>query len=257
MKSRFEVAMDAARKASEFLLSHEAMARSVKEKAENDYVTEADKATEELIISTIREHFPQDSILGEESGEISGSPNRWIIDPIDGTVDFMNSFPCYTVSIAYQENGETRFGIVAVPRQGEYFWAEKGKGAYLNGERIRVRSGLALRKSIAIMGPPHRHPELLSSYFEKMYSLYSLFSDQRSLGSAAISLSYVASGRVAAYYETMLEEYDVAAGVLLVREAGGVVDIRMDGHHVKSIIAGSKESVEGIYGKIGHQTCLV
>ncbi len=253
---RFSLALSLAEAASVYLLEHASLSRTSSSKGENDYVTEADKNVERMIISGIREQFPEDDVFGEESGESGKSENRWIIDPIDGTVDFMNSFPCYTISIAYEEKGCLKFGIVKCPPLGETFYAKSGEGAYLNGKRIKVQSGIPLRKSLAIMVPPHRHPELLRSYFEKMYDLYSVFTDQRSLGSAAISLCFVASGRVALYYETMLEEYDVAAGILIAREAGAIVDVTRSGHHIKSIVCGTEEAVKGLYGKIGNKTDL-
>ena len=141
---RFAEAERIARKASGFLLSHEDLRSEIAEKAENDYVTSADSECERLIISEIRRSFPDDGVYGEESGSSGSSGPRWIIDPIDGTVDFMASFPDYTVSIAFQDEDGIAFGVVAVPRQGEIFTAMRGEGAYLNGKRIRTDEKLPL-----------------------------------------------------------------------------------------------------------------
>ena len=139
----------------------------------------------------------------------------------------MNHFPFYTVSIAYEENGETVFGIVSVPEQGEIFYAKKGEGAYLNSEKIAV-STLESHKALAILVPPHRHHEELDGYLTSMRRLYEIYSDVRSIGSAALSLCYLASGRVSCYYERLLHIYDVAAGLLIAKEAGA--EIALDCH---------------------------
>ena len=222
---RFAEAERIARKASGFLLSHEDLRSEIAEKAENDYVTSADRECEGLIISEIRRSFPDDGVYGEESGGSSGSGPRWIIDPIDGTVDFMASFPDYTVSIAFEDEDGIAFGIVAVPRQGEIFTAMRGEGAYLNGKRIHTDETIPLGESLAILVPPHRYHSYLHDYMVKMEKFYSFVSDMRSLGSAAISLCYVASGRCSVYYELGLHIYDIAAGMLILSEAGGRISL--------------------------------
>ncbi len=227
LKDRFAIAWKAAELASSFLLSHESLRKEISEKAENDYVTKADKECERIIISAIQESFPEDSIYGEESGETEGKgKGRWIIDPIDGTVDFMASFPAYTVSIAFEDDEGIAFGIVAVPRQGETFSAFRGEGAFLNGERIRTDETTPLGETLAILVPPHRFHAALHGYIEKMERFYYSFTDMRSIGSAALSLCYVAAGRCTAYYELRLHLYDVAAGLLILREAGGKYSIQ-------------------------------
>lgn len=224
LKRRFEAAGLIAEKAASYLLSHENLRTEITSKAENDYVTSADKECERLIISSILEAFPSDDVLGEESGDRDDKAKaRWIIDPIDGTVDFMASFPDYTISIAFQDEEGIAFGIVTVPRQKETFSAFRGEGAFLNGKRIHTDETMPLGKSLAILVPPHRHHELLHQYIEKMERFYYVISDMRSLGSAAISLCYVASGRCSMYYEIGLHIYDIAAGLIILREAGGKV----------------------------------
>ena len=225
LHGRFQLAKDIAQEASAFLLSHESMRLSTRTKAENDYVTEADGTVERMIREAISKAFPSDSVYGEEFGGETGSRRRWIIDPIDGTVNFMASFPDYTVSLAFQDEDGIAFGVVAVPRQGEIFTAMRGEGAYLNGKRIRTDEKLPLGESLAILVPPHRYHMYLHDYMMKMEKFYSFFSDMRSLGSAAISLCYVAAGRCSAYYELGLHIYDIAAGMLILSEAGGRISL--------------------------------
>lgn len=222
LSARFALAKDIAREAGRFLLTHEDMRSEIYVKGDNDYVTSADKAAENLIRGRIRESYPEDAILGEENGG-ARSGVRWIIDPIDGTVDFMTSFPDYTVSIGFEDREGLAFGVVLCPRQDELFAALRGCGAYLNGKRIHTDETLPLNESLALLVPPHRHKQFLHAYMEVMERFYYLVSDVRSIGTAALSLCYVASGRCAAYYERALHIYDVAAGVVILREAGGKV----------------------------------
>ncbi len=239
---RFKFALHLAKEVSSMLLSEVRNAHLITAKAVNDYVTESDRKVEEFIRSRISSSFPEDEMLGEEYGITGSSSSIWIIDPIDGTVDFMNHFPCYTVSIAYMEDGEIIFGVVAVPEHGEIFSAEKGKGAFLNGKRIEA-STISQGKALAIMVPPHRFHSELDAYLGRMRKLYEIYSDMRSLGSAAISLCYLASGRVSCYYEKFLHIYDVAAGILIAREAGCIVDAAEDGSFVHILAA-----TEALYG---------
>ena len=225
LQIRFEAAKKIAEEASSFLLSHENLRSEISSKAENDYVTSADKECERLIISSILDRFPDDGIYGEETGAHGSAEARWIIDPIDGTVDFMASFPNYTISIAFQDAEGIAFGIVAVPRQNEVFSALRGKGAFLNGSRIVTDEHTPLGETLAILVPPHRHHELLHGYIEKMERFYYFVSDMRSIGSAALSLCYVACGRCSVYYELGLHIYDIAAGLVILREAGGRISL--------------------------------
>ena len=245
LKARFSLALDLAKEAGDFLLSHENLRSEISLKGENDFVTSADKASERLIIGRIKECFPEDAVLGEESGGARQGV-RWIIDPIDGTVDFMTSFPAYTVSIGFEDEEGLAFGVIICPRQGEIFSALRGEGAYLNGKRIHTSEDLPLPESIAILVPPHRHKEHLHSYLETEEKLYYVLSDVRALGSAALSLCYVASGRCALYYERALHIYDVAAGVVIVREAGGKVTFLTDDEDNLDLAA----SVSGSHEKL-------
>lgn len=223
IKSRLDKALSVAEHASEFLLEHESLRTSITSKAVNDYVTAADKKCEELIERELSSAFPEDSFYGEEGGEKGDSKNCWIIDPIDGTVNFMSDFPDYTISIAFRDEKGVQLGVVAVPRQKEVFYAMKGYGAFLNGERIHTAETVDINKTLALLVPPHRIHKYLDSYMAKMRRFYDSISDVRSIGSAALSLCYVAAGRCSMYYEMGLHTYDMAAGALIVEEAGGSV----------------------------------
>lgn len=240
LHARFFEARNAVQQASDFLLSHENLRTAITAKAENDYVTSADRECERLLISSLSRAFPDDSFLGEESGVKGEGRCRWIIDPIDGTVDFMASFPDYTISVAFEDENGIAFGIVMVPRQAEEFTAFRGEGAYLNGMRIHTDETSPLGKTLAILVPPHRHHKYLHGYMERMERFYSVISDMRSLGSAAISLCYVAAGRVSMYYEIGLHIYDCAAGIIIVREAGGAVTLLTEDEDWIEIAASSR-----------------
>lgn len=239
LHDRFQLAKDIAQEASAFLLSHESMRLSTRTKAENDYVTEADGTVERMIRESISRAFSSDSIYGEEFGGETESRSRWIIDPIDGTVNFMASFPDYTVSIAYEDEEGLAFGVVAVPRQHEVFSAFRGEGAFLNGSPIHTDESEDTSRTLALLVPPHRHHEMLDGYIVRMRRFYEIISDVRSIGSAALSLCYVACGRASMYYETALHIYDCAAGIVIVREAGGMVTLLSDDEDWMDIAASS------------------
>lgn len=249
--NRFEEAKQIAKRGAEFLLSHESMRTEITAKAENDFVTSADKECERLIISSILSLFPSDGVYGEESGKRgSDSDGRWIIDPIDGTVDFMASFPNYTISIAFEDEEGLCFGVVMVPRQNELFSAFRGEGAFLNGKRIFTDEKTETGKTLAILVPPHRHHELLHGYIERMEKFYYLVSDMRSLGSAAISLCYVACGRCSMYYELGLHIYDMAAGLVILKEAGGRYYLDRQSEDWIDIAASSAVSFDKMMGVV-------
>lgn len=193
----------------------------ITDKAENDFVTEDDRRTEAFIRGRINEAWPEDGVLGEEYGEAEGHDGYlWIVDPIDGTVNYMNGFPAFTVSIGLSKGGELVAGAVYCVSRDELFTAEKGKGAFLNGKPIRAMEGLPLSKTLALVVPPHRFHPHLDEFWEREKQIYSLVSDTRSIGSAALSLCYVASGRCSLYYEWFLHIYDIAAGLVIASEAG-------------------------------------
>lgn len=225
-EERFDLLLSVIRNASELALELEKKGVKDFSKATNDYVTEADRAVEKLIRQTVLSSFPNDSFLGEESGGSEGeSIWRWIVDPIDGTVNFMNHFPCYTVSIALERSGTIVAGAVCNPSSGELYHAFLGEGAWLNGKRIRSTVA-ALEKSLAIVVPPHRRHSALDAFWNVEKRIYSAVSDTRSIGSAALSLCQVACGRASLYYEWHLHNYDVASGLLIALEAGCTISVK-------------------------------
>lgn len=190
----------------------------------NDLVTEADKNAETAIFSVIRENFPQHFILSEESGELVTDSNvKWIIDPLDGTVNFAHGIPICCVSIGVEQDGEMILGAVYNPFLNEFFFAEKGQGAYLNDKRIHVSSKAEMNKACMVTGFPYTWGEYTHSPIEVFEYFVKQGQPVRRLGSAAIDLCWVATGRFDGYYEHSLNAWDAAAGFLMVEEAGGKV----------------------------------
>lgn len=219
-----QVAISAANRAGAFVLAAGNQGHhTIQRKQDNDFVTETDRLSEDLIIAIIREHFPSDAIFGEETGSQGSLANgRWIIDPIDGTTNFFRSLPNYTISIAWEmEPFKPLVGVVFNPRQNELFWASKGGGAFLNGEEIKVSTLEDPSLALIVCVPPHRNHSLAESYFAKMHHIFLATSDFRSFGSCALELSYIAAGRLDGYYELCLGYYDMAAGICILKEAGG------------------------------------
>lgn len=196
-------------------------------KGDVDLVTEADRASEKLVVSRIRDRFPAHDIIGEEgSRRESGSDYKWYVDPLDGTTNFAHGFPVFCVSLGLEFKGELVAGVLCDPTREELFSAEKGSGAYLNGERIHVSNTQELCESLLATGfPSHKRHKNPNIYFYHTITLRS--HGVRRAGSAALDLANVAAGRVDGFWEFNLNSWDTAAGVVLVREAGGVVT-RMD-----------------------------
>ena len=196
----------------------------------NNLVTEADHASEKAIIDVITKDFPNHFILSEESGE-SGSPNeyKWIIDPIDGTVNFANGIPLCCVSIAVEHNGKMVLGAVYNPNMNEFFFAEKGHGATLNEKKITVSDKTEVIKSCLVTGFPYTYLDEPNGPIQVFEKLIRKGVPVRRLGSAAIDLCWVAAGRFDGFYEHKLAAWDSAAGFLIVEEAGGkVTDFKGD-----------------------------
>ncbi len=190
----------------------------------NNLVTEIDHACEKAIIQTIQKQYPSHQILSEEYGIIErNSEFKWIIDPIDGTVNFAHSIPICCVSIALEKNGEIIMGVVFNPLIGEFFFAEKNKGAFLNDQQIHVSDNNDITKSCLATGFPYKYLEQKNGPLEVFNALIRQGIPVRRLGSAAIDLCYVAAGRFDGFYEHSLEPWDSAAGFLIVEEAGGKV----------------------------------
>ncbi len=183
-------------------------------------VTETDKNAERVIIDIIRRKFPNHSILAEESEPQGDSSSKWIIDPVDGTSNFAHRLPLACVSIAFEEAGIVKVGGVWNPFHGEWFWAERGKGASLNGKKIHVSKNKTLKESLLVTGFPYDRRKRGSYYLNFMKAFLMKTQDLRRLGSAALDLCYVACGRFDGYWEFHLQPWDQAAGALIAQEAG-------------------------------------
>ena len=198
---------------------------TVNTKRYNDFVSEADIQSEQEIITILRKIYPNHSILAEESGHSVGADAdyRWIIDPLDGTTNYLHGLPHFAVSIAFQEKGRLETGVVYDPIRQELFTASRGRGAQLNDRRIRVRQVVSLDAALLGTGFPIRYPQHIPAYLAMFGSIFTQCSELRRAGSAALDLAYVASGRLDGFWELGLNAWDIAAGVLLIQEAGGLV----------------------------------
>jgi myo-inositol-1(or 4)-monophosphatase len=231
MDSYLEVAQEIAREAAALLTGYYERRVGFHLKGDFDLVTEADLASEKLVLERLRTRFPSHGIVAEESGAHEGtSEYRWYVDPLDGTTNFAHSFPAFCISIALEKSGELIAGVVHDPLRDEVFTAERGAGAYLNHRRIRVSKTARLADSLVATGFPSRkrHESVNVHFFHQMaMETHGV----RRAGSAALDLAYVASGRLDAFWEFGLSSWDMAAGVLLVTEAGGARSDMQGGPH--------------------------
>ena len=224
MHPTLKIAINAARLAGNIILRHHNQIDrlTIVNKATHDFVSEVDKMAEGVIISEIKKFFPKHAILAEESGQIIGDNNyQWVIDPLDGTTNFLHGFPQYSVSIALLEKSELSHAVVFDPFKDELFSASKGAGAFLNQNRIRISQTNGLDNTLIGTGFPFKQPEHLTCYLKTFKAIHPLTSGIRRAGSAALDLAYLASGRLDGFWEIGLNKWDMAAGVLLVQEAGG------------------------------------
>ena len=198
----------------------------ISQKQVNDFVTEVDHASEAAIIETLLTAYPDHGILAEESGSTHGNPHAdhiWIIDPLDGTTNFIHGFPVYCVSIALQVRGRIEQAVVYDPSRNDLFTATRGRGAFLNERRVRVSKRTQLKECLISTGFPFRPGDNFNQYLLMMGDVMQKTAGLRRPGSAALDLAYVAAGFTEAFFETGLSPWDVAAGSLLVTEAGGLV----------------------------------
>ncbi len=210
--------------------------KQVQRKQEFDFVTQVDHRSEEAILKLIRERHSEHSILAEESGGSKDEQDYlWIIDPLDGTKNYIHGFPVFAVSVALQFKNELRVGVVFDPLRKELFHAEKGKGAFLNGDSIKVSETTVFSECLLATGFPFRAKHLTEPYLDTFKELFYQVSDFRRAGAAAIDLAYVACGRLDGFWELKLNSWDIAAGALLIEEAGGkVTDIWRGDSHLKT-----------------------
>ena len=198
----------------------------VSTKGPGDFVSSADKRTEKILIQELQKAHPDYGIITEETGIINGSntKNRWIIDPIDGTMNFLNGIPQFAISIAYEEEGEVQCGIIFNPIMNEMFSAEKGNGAFLNNSRIRVSNKNKIKDALLVTGGPKQSSKIKDKIFSEYIKISNHVSNVRKFGSAALDMAYVACGRFDGYWQRELNYWDIAAGIIILKEAGGFVD---------------------------------
>ena len=198
----------------------------VSSKGPGDFVSSADKRTEKIIISELQKAYPDYGIITEESGIINekNNQNRWIIDPIDGTKNFLNGLPQFAISIGYEEENEIKCGVIFDPIKNEIFYAEKGGGAFLNNTRIRVSNKKKLKDSLLVTGGPKFSSNIKEKiFFEFVNVSQNVESPVRKFGSAALDIAYVASGRFDGTWHRELNYWDIAAGIIILKEAGGFI----------------------------------
>lgn len=231
MQPMLNIALRAARSAGELIVrSMDRLDRlSISEKDSKDYVTDIDRAAEQTIINSILKTHPNHGFFAEESGVIAGTGDgadyQWIIDPLDGTTNFIHGIPHFAISIACRYRGRIEHAVVYDPMRDEDFTASRGRGAALNGRRLRVTKQATLTHAVLATGLPFREGQMqyMDNYLEMLKSLAQQSAGIRRAGSAALDLAYVAAGRYDGFWEYGLSEWDMAAGALLIEEAGGLV----------------------------------
>ncbi len=232
MQATLNIALEAARKAVACLQAHarQRAALVVEHKGLNEFVSQADHEAEQIIVEHLQRHCPQHAILAEESGHHAGGEGLWIIDPLDGTTNFLHGVPQYAVSIALEMDGQAQLAVVADVEREEYFTAIRGQGAWLGGKPIRVSAQPVLEGALLATGTPYRDASIIDPYAGWMTALIRAnTAGIRRPGAAALDLAWLACGRFDAFFEYGLARWDVAAGALLIEEAGGKIS-GLDGH---------------------------
>ena len=238
-------AVKAARKAGTIITraSHDVEQLTIRTKRQADFVSEVDDAAEEAIIRLLREAYPDHGFLAEESGyKDKDAEYLWVIDPLDGTTNFLHGVPQYCVSIGLMHKGKPTQAVVFDPTRNELFTASKGAGAYLNDRRIRVSKRLKLQDALIGTGFPYRMFDHVDAYLAILKELMQKTAGQRRPGAASLDLAYVACGRYDGFWEFGLAPWDMAAGALLISEAGGLVsDLRGDANYLETgnVVAGT------------------
>ncbi|WP_034348428.1 inositol monophosphatase family protein [Noviherbaspirillum massiliense] len=248
MHPMLNTAVKAARRAASIInrASFDVERVKVSEKGQNDFVTEIDRAAEQAIIDVLQSAYPDHAILAEESGASANlhdeNENVWIIDPLDGTTNFIHGFPQYCISIALQQRGQITQAVVYDPNRNDLFTASKGAGAYLNEKRIRVSRRDKMAEALIGTGFPFRDMGGLDEYMQMFRVMTERCAGLRRPGAAALDLAYVAAGRLDGFFEKGLQPWDMAAGSLLITEAGGIVGNfagESDYLYKKDVIAGT------------------
>lgn len=231
MHPMLNIAVRAARRAGTIIArsSNRLDELQIDQKGHQDFVTQVDKEAEAAIIDTLLTAYPDHAVLAEESGSSGDSEYIWIIDPLDGTTNFVHGYPQYAVSIALQVNGSVEQAVIYDPTRDELFTASKGVGAQLDNRKIRVSRCRKLDRSLLATGFPVRNPDNLRKFLPTLNAFLTSTSGIRRAGAAALDLAYVACGRIDGFWEYGLQPWDLAAGTLIVREAGGIVSTPQQG----------------------------
>jgi myo-inositol-1(or 4)-monophosphatase len=238
------IAVRAARRAGELIVRSLTRIEGIEvaAKGHNDFVSEVDRAAEREIIAAIRRSYPSHAFLAEESGATGESDTVWIIDPLDGTTNFLHGFPVFAVSIACQQKGRLEHAVVYDPMRQELFTASRGAGAHLDNRRMRVSRQRTLESALVSTGFPYRaNLKYLDAYLAMLKDVMQVAAGVRRPGSASLDLAYVAAGRVDAFWEIGLSAWDTAAGTLLIQEAGGRIGTLVGGEYRQGghVVAGT------------------
>ena len=233
MHPMLNIAVRAARSAGNIIVRNldRVDSLAVQTKDRNDFVSEVDRQAEQEIIGILRKAYPDHGVLAEESGHQDGNDYQWIIDPLDGTTNYLHGFPQFAVSIALRHKGRIEQGVVYDPLRQELFTASRGAGANLNDRRIRVTNRRNLDGALLGTGFPFKSQQHLDAYLDMFRALFPRTAGIRRPGAAALDLAYVASGRLDGFWEIGLSVWDMAAGVLLIQEAGGISSDFVGGHN--------------------------
>jgi myo-inositol-1(or 4)-monophosphatase len=259
MQPLLNIGMRAARRAGDLIVKSLARLDSLKvdSKGRNDFVSEIDRKSEADIIATIRRSYPQHAILAEESGRSGTDDYVWIIDPLDGTTNFLHGFPVFAVSIAVEHRGRLQHAVVYDPMRQEFFTASRGEGAQLEGKRIRVSSQRTLEGALIGTGLPFRMGAgHVDAYLAMLKVVMSTAAGVRRPGAAALDLAYVAAGRLDGFWEFGLSPWDTAAGTLLIQEAGGRVGTPAGSEYAlgPNVFAGNPKVYEELLAALGPLT---
>jgi myo-inositol-1(or 4)-monophosphatase len=256
MQPLLNIAMRAARRAGDLIVKSLSRLDSLKvdSKGRNDFVTDIDRKAEADIIATIRRSYPQHAILAEESGRSGDDEFVWIIDPLDGTTNFLHGFPTFAVSIAVEHRGRLQQAVVYDPMRQEFFTASRGDGAQLEGKKMRVSAQRTLEGSLIGTGYPFRaEATYVDEYLAMLKVVMSTAAGVRRPGAASLDLAYVAAGRIDGFWEFGLSPWDTAAGTLLIQEAGGRVGTPAGAEYAlgSNIVAGNPKVYEALLEVIG------
>jgi myo-inositol-1(or 4)-monophosphatase len=258
MQPLLNIGMRAARRAGDLIVRSLSRLDSLKidSKGRNDFVTDIDRKAEADIIATIRRSHPQHAFLAEESGQTGDNEFVWIIDPLDGTTNFLHGFPTFAVSIALQHKGRLQHAVVYDPMRQEFFTASRGDGAQLEGKKIRVSTQRTLEGSLIGTGFPFRAGSHVDEYLAMLKVIMASAAGVRRPGAASLDLAYVAAGRIDGFWEFGLSPWDTAAGTLLIQEAGGRVGTPAGSEYAlgPNIVAGNPKVYQEMLAALGPLT---